>query len=221
MDYKTLPIAMADLKFIEGESAFSGYASVFGGDDSHGDTIHPGAYTDVLAAGSTVKMYFNHGWLRGEMPIGKMQLEQDEIGLRVVRAEFTPGLPAAAAVASGARHGTIDGLSIGFRPDAGSTKRKASGGGRDIFKIAHLKEVSVVDWPSDGAARMTDVRSAIDDAASLKEIESLLREAGGFSRTDACSLVARIKSMAHGERGAERKQLAGEIRELFQHHVGG
>ena len=50
-----------------------------------------------------------------------------------------------------------------------------------------------------------DVKSALEEAESLKEIESLLRDAGGFSRSDATSLVARIKSMTHGEREAEAK----------------
>lgn len=40
----------------------------------------------------------------------------------------------------------------------------------------------------------------IDRSESLKEIESLLRDAAGFSRADATALVSRIKSLSHGER---------------------
>jgi uncharacterized protein len=40
---------------------FSGYASVFGGVDSYGDTIAPGAFADTLAERDrTVKMRWNH-----------------------------------------------------------------------------------------------------------------------------------------------------------------
>lgn len=221
MEFMTISLADAQIKFAEGgDSAFTGYASVFGGVDSYGDTIHPGAFTDVLAQSDTVKMYFNHGWLKGELPIGKMKLAQDEIGLRVVKSEFTPGLRAAEDAAHAARHGTVDGLSIGWRPDPNGSKKKAEGRGRDIYRVAYLKEVSLVDWPADGMARISDVKSALDDAVSLKEIEALLREAGGFTRADATTLVARIKTLARGERDAEQKQ-ADELRSLFQRAMGG
>lgn len=219
MDFLTIDLKRANLKFADDGGAFTGYASVFGGVDSHGDTIHPGAYTDVLSAVDTVKMYFNHGWVKGEMPIGKMKLSQDDIGLKVERAEFTPGLRLAQDVSYAAKHGTVDGLSIGFRPDPETTKRKSEGRGRDIYRIAYLKEVSVVDWPSDGAARLTDVKAAIDEAESLKEVERLLRDAAGFTRADATALVSRIKSLARGERDAEVTG-AEEIRNLFQRITG-
>lgn len=216
MEFMTLALDQAQLKFEAGsDSAFTGYASVFGGIDSHGDTIHPGAFSDVLAKTDTVKMYFNHGWLEGELPIGLMKLSQDDYGLKVERAEFTPGLRMAQDVQQATRHGTVDGLSIGYRLEQTGARRKAEGKGRDIFKVAFLKEVSVVDWPSDGAARLADVKSAIEDAESLKQIEAVLRDAGRFSRADATALVARIKSLARGERDAESRQ-AEEIRGLFQ-----
>lgn len=220
MEFLTLDLSRTQLKFADdGGSAFTGYASVFGGTDTYGDTVHPGAFTEVLAESDTVKMYFNHGWLKGEMPVGKMKLSQDGYGLRVEHAEFTPGLEIAQQVAAAARHGTVDGLSIGYRPDPSGTKRKAEGRGRDIYKVAYLKEVSVVDWPADRAARMSSVKSAIDEAISLKEIEDLLCETAGYSRTDVGWLVSRIKSLARGERDAEKKQ-AEELRSLFQRFVG-
>lgn len=48
------------------------------------------------------------------------------------------------------------------------------------------------------------MKSAINDAESLKEIESILRDVGRFSRADATALVARIKSLTHGERDAKK-----------------
>jgi hypothetical protein len=50
-----------------------------------------------------------------------------------------------------------------------------------------------------------DVKSVIEGAESLKEIEACLRDAGGFSRTDATALVARIKFLSRGERADEAK----------------
>lgn len=218
MEFKSISLSDAELKFAP-ESGFTGYAAKFGGVDSYGDTIHPGAFSRVAGVETEVKMYFNHGWIKREIPIGKMRVVQDEHGLRVNSAEFTHGIRMADEAALAVRHQTVNGLSIGFRTKPDGTKRKSQGSGRDIFEIDFLKEVSVVDWPADGQA-LIDVKSSIDEAESLKEIESLLRDAAGFSRADACALVSRIKFLAHGERDAEAKRLADMVAAEFQRITG-
>lgn len=50
---------------------------------------------------------------------------------------------------------------------------------------------------------------------TIKELEGLLRDAGGFSRNDAKSLVARIKSFAHGERVQEDEETTKSIATLI------
>lgn len=221
MEFKQITLDEADLKFAaDGSlSAFKGYASVFGGVDSHGDTIHPGAYRHAIGDGAEVKMYFNHGWIKREIPIGKMFVREDERGLLVERAEFTKGIRMADEAALAVQHKTVNGLSVGFRIAADGYERKPEGG-RHIRKIAFLKEVSVVDWPSDRDA-LLDAKSAIEEAETLKDIESLLRDAAGFSRADACALVSRIKSLAHGDRDPETKLLADELAAAFQQFRAG
>lgn len=221
MEFKQISLADADLKFADDGSltAFSGYGAVFGGVDSYGDTIHPGAFKAAIGDGAEVKMYFNHGWIKRELPIGKMFVVEDERGLRVKSAEFTKGIKLADDVALAVKHRTVNGLSIGYRVSETGTKAKANGKGRDIHEIDFLKEVSVVDWPADQAA-VIDVKTAIDEAVSLKEIESLLRDAAGFTRADACALVSRIKSLAHGDRDAETKRLAELVAAEFQRFPG-
>jgi len=221
-EFKTLPLAKTQIKFTDNQSsAFSGYACVFGGIDEYGDTILPGAFAYTLAKSDTVKMYYNHRWMMSELPIGKMQLVEDETGLCVKYAEFTPGLPQAQAVANAIKHGTVDGLSIGFILKAGDFDYKNNSKGRTIKRITALQEVSVVDYPADNSARIIDVRNAINEAASLKHIEHILREAGSFSRNNACALVSRIKSLAHGERGQSSKadDLVNIIRQAFDQHL--
>lgn len=221
MEFKQISLADAGIKFADDGtmSAFTGYGAVFGGVDSYGDTIHPGAFKAAIGDGAEVKMYFNHGWLRRELPIGKMFVYEDERGLAVKSAEFTKGIKLADDVALAVKHKTVNGLSIGYRVNESSTKSKDHGKGRDIFQIDFLKEVSVVDWPADGNA-LLDVKSAIEEAESLKEIESLLRDAVGFSRADAVALVSRIKSLAHGDRDSEAKRLAAEVAAAFQRFPG-
>lgn len=46
---------------------------------------------------------------------------------------------------------------------------------------------------------IADYRSEIECAANLKNIEALLRDAGGFSRTDAKALISRIKSLSQSD----------------------
>lgn len=218
MEFKSISLGDAELKFAP-DTGFTGYASKFGGVDSYGDTIHPGAFGRVAGSEAEVKMYFNHGWIKREIPIGKMRVVQDDVGLRVTSAEFTRGIRMADEAALAVQHQTVNGLSIGFRVKPESTKRKKDGPGRDIYEIDFLKEVSVVDWPADGSA-VIDVKSSIEEAESLKEIESLLRDAAGFTRADACALVSRIKSLAHGDRDAETKRLAEMVAAEFQRFPG-
>lgn len=79
--------------------------------------------------------------------------------------------------------------------------------GRRLLKEIELIEISVVEDPADLGAKIGDVKSVLDTAKTYKEIEALLRDAGGLSRADATAVVARIKSLAHGERDAEMKEI--------------
>ena len=217
MEFKTIPLADAELKFVPDSGAFTGYAAKFGGVDSYGDTIHPGAFTGVAASEAEVKMYFNHGWIKREMPIGKMIVVQDDVGLRVKSAEFTAGIRMADEAALAVKHRTVNGLSIGYRVSEEKSKRKADGKGRDIFGIDFLKEVSVVDWPADGHA-LIDVKSFVEEAASLKTIEEMMEARFGLSQGESCALVARIKSLADGDRRSKTE--AAAIAEIFQRFPG-
>lgn len=208
MELKNLSLEAVEFKFDEGRSGtFSGYASVFGGVDSYGDTIMPGAYKKTLRKRARpVQLRWNH---YGDV-IGKwVEITEDEKGL-FVTGELTPGHSKAADVYALLKHGAISGLSIGYRP----VQIRELGDGKRELKEIELIEISVVESPADMAAQIGDVKSVIEGAESLKEIESLLRESGGFSRNDATALVSRIKSLAHGDREAEKQTAA--IAGLFQ-----
>lgn len=207
MKTKRLSLDEIDLKLADEGMKFSGYASVFNGVDSYGDTIAPGAYAKTLVGRSRpVRMRWNHF---GPV-IGKwVSLVEDEKGLRV-EGELTPGHSTAEDVYASMKHGAIDGLSIGYRPE----KSESLGEGRTLLKEINLIEVSVVEEPADLSARIGDVKSMLDQATSLKEIEAVLRDAG-WSRADATALVSRIKALGHGDRESEAID-AESIRRLFQ-----
>lgn len=193
---KTLKFDDVSLKMDGATGLFSGYASVFGGVDSYGDTIIKGAFEATLR-GAKPKMFFNHVW---DMPIGKWtKAKEDDHGL-FVEGELTPGLALASDVRAALKHGTLDGLSIGGYLKKGDYEETE--GGRIIRKWSNLAEVSPVVFPADGAARidLTSVKSTdiADDLVlieTIRDFEYFLRDAGNFSKGAAQALTARAKTL--------------------------
>ena len=215
--HKTIALSDVSLKMQGDTGKFSGYASVFGGVDTYGDTIARGAFVDTLAK-KMPKMFFNHQW---DMPIGKWtKAEEDSVGL-FVEGELTPGLAAATDVRAAMMHETLDGLSIGGMLRKGDYEEKD--GVRLIKKWSELVEVSPVVFPADGAARidLSSVKgqafgelllSEIEELETIREFECFLRDAGGLSKGVAKALATRAKNIFErrdaGE-DVEAKMLAG------------
>ena len=208
METKSLALDRLELKFDDSKMKFSGYASIFGGIDSYGDTIQAGAYANTLKnRARPIRMRWNH-W--GEI-IGKwILLEEDEKGLRV-EGELTPGHSVAGDVYASLKHGAIDGLSIGYRVKAFEQVNED----RRLLKEIDLIEISVVEEPADLGARIGDVKAVIEGSETLKEIESILRDAGGFNRIDAKALVSRIKSLSMRDVATEN-ELPKQISDVFE-----
>lgn len=196
METKQLNLSSLELKFVGEEMVFSGYASVFGGVDSYGDTIDPKAYDSTLVNRTrSIKLRWNHDGLI----IGKwLDISVDSKGL-LATGQLTPGHSKAIDVYASLKHGAIDGLSIGYVPRL----VEDLGNGNRLLKQIDLVEISVVEEPADLGAKIESVKSALDGCASLKEIESLLREAGRFSKADATALVSRIKRLTLGDLGVK------------------
>jgi hypothetical protein len=194
---KTLSLTDVDLK-VEGETGtFTGYASVFGGVDSYGDTIVKGAFESTLRNNGKPKMFFNHEWT---MPIGKWtSVKEDDHGL-LVKGELTPGLTLSADVRAAMKHGTLDGLSIGGYLKKGDYEDTE--GGRVIRKWSSLMEISPVAFPADSAARVdtssvkgAEFTDAIEEIETIRDLERFLRDAGSFSKGAAVALVARARAV--------------------------
>jgi HK97 family phage prohead protease len=207
---KTLSLNDASIKLDADTGRFAGYASVFGGVDSYGDTIIRGAYESTLRANGKPKMFFNHDSYG--LPIGKwLAAKEDEHGL-FVEGELTAGNPQADAVRAALKHGTVDGLSIGYYLKKGDFDEAEDG--RVIRKVSKLVEVSVVTFPADDAARvdLASVKSEdIEGLETIRDFERFLRDAGGLSKGLATALTSRAKLIfAPGEpaKDAEAKALA-------------
>lgn len=202
MEMKNLALAASEIKFgAEGSLKFEGYASVFDGVDSYGDTIVAGAYAKTLEnRDRPVQLRWNH---YGPV-IGKYtEMYEDEKGL-YVKGELTKGHAEAENVAALLRHGAISGLSIGY-----IVKDSEQDGIIRKLKEIDLLEISVVESPADNQAHISSIKSA----ESLKEIEAILRHKG-FSRNEATAIVAGIKKI-HGERDKKEDQQAADLIKNF------
>lgn len=203
---KTLKFDDADLKFKGDSGTFEGYASKWGGVDSHGDTILKGAFSKTLAK-TQPKMFWNHQW---DMPVGKwLDIGEDDTGL-FVKGELTPGLTLATDIRAAMKHGTLDGLSIGgfLRKDGYEEKD----GRRTIHEWSDLAEISPVAFPADGAARIDlnsvksiDFEALVPACKSEKEIERLLRDAG-LGKWEAMAIVSRVRAIVKGSDSLQEAQ---------------
>lgn len=218
---KTIPLSDVSLK-MDGETGkFSGYASVFGGVDSYGDTIVKGAFEYSLRKNGKPKMFFNHTW---DMPIGKwLSAKEDDHGL-FVEGELTPDLGLAADVRAAMKHGTLDGLSIGGFLKKGDYEETE--GGRIIRKWSSLMEVSPVVFPADKAARIdlgsvkgdyfaAELDEEIAAIETLRDFEHFLRDASGLSKGAAQALTARAKFI-FGSRDAAETDEAKQLAEVME-----
>jgi HK97 family phage prohead protease len=194
---KSLRLSDTNLKMSGESGVFEGYASVFGGVDSYGDTIEKGAFVETLKADGLPKMFFNHEWA---MPIGKWtQAQEDSTGL-YVKGELTPGLKLSDDIYAALKHGTLDGLSVGGFVKKADYEMK--GEIRHIKKWSKLAEISPVAFPADAAARIESVKGAdilelIENTENIREIEGLLRDAAGLSKGAAVALIARVKALSN------------------------
>jgi HK97 family phage prohead protease len=194
-----------EFKFNEEAGTFEGYASVFGGLDSYNDTVMKGAYEETLKERERpVRMRWNHF---GEV-VGKwLEIREDEKGL-YVKGQLTPNHSKANDIRALLKHGAIDGLSIGYF----IVDDEPNGyGGRNLKQI-ELIEISIVEEPADLGASITGIKSKLEKAESLADIEASLRDAG-FSRSSATALVSRIKTLA--QRDVEQ-EVAAEQKSAFQ-----
>lgn len=192
MEHKSLPLSNCEIKLDGDTGRFAGYASIFGGVDSYGDTIVKGAYDYTLRKNGKPKMFYGHeAW---KMPIGKwLKLSEDDTGL-YVEGELTLGMSTANDVHAALKHGTLDGMSIGYALSKDDYEQ-LDGGGRLIKRVTRLAEVSVVNFPADSGAKvdLESVKSALDDIETIRDFERFLRDAGGLSKGLTEALVSRAK----------------------------
>ncbi len=143
-----------EIKSMNADGTFEGFASLFGEEDLGRDVIEPGAFADSLNARGTsgIKMLFQHD---PNQPIGVWQeLKEVPRGL-YARGQLMIDVARAREVLSLMIAGALDGLSIGFRTI--KARKDANGGARYIEKV-DLWEISIVTFPMQPLARVSAVK---------------------------------------------------------------
>lgn len=195
MQTKRLDVGF-ELKAIGADGTVEGYGSVFGVRDNYDDVIAKGAFIQSLkdhkAAGTMPAMLWQHD---ADKPIGVWtEMVEDEKGLRIkgqLAMETVKGKEAHALLKMGA----LNGLSIGFMSKEWAYDRDTEV--RTLTAI-DLWEVSLVTFPANEKARVTNVKSA-DELQAPKDAEKVLRDAG-FSKSDATAFVSRVMRMGEVRR---------------------
>ena len=169
------------------EGAFSGYGSIFGNIDSANEIVSAGAFADSIKqyANSNVNLpvLWQHKY---DSPIGVYRkFTEDSIGLRVegeINLEVQQGREAYALL----KQGAISGLSIGYSVEQYEMDNQSN---IRILKALNLYEVSLVTFPANDRARVTDVKSIY----TVRDLEKFLRDAG-LSRGEALGVASRFKA---------------------------
>jgi uncharacterized protein len=194
MELKYLERAF-ELKAIDAAGIFTGYVSVFNNVDLGGDIVLPGAFTDTLAAwkakGTLPPVLWQH---RTGEPLGPfLEMREDSIGLWVKGQLLVDDVPRAKEARALLQAKAINGMSIGYVSRDDSWDRVT-----DVrtIKKADLYEGSIVTFPMNPMAGVSDVKTLLSGIQTLADAERLLRDAGGFSKADAVALVSRIKSLS-------------------------
>jgi HK97 family phage prohead protease len=164
MERKVL-ITPFKLKSLTKSGQFTGRASVYGNTDSYGDVVMPGAFTQSLKdLGGEIVVLNQHN---PSDPIGKAELIDTPTSLNAV-GQLVLDLASAKEAYVRLQNGLIDGISIGYEV----LKEVYVGNVRQLQEIK-LWEISLVTFPANQFARVTDVKGDTESRRLLRTIRTL------------------------------------------------
>lgn len=197
---------------------FAGYGAVFGNLDAYGDVIVPGAFKTTLREWKTKKtlppMLLQHGgWMMVDtdsIPIGKWTaMEEDETGLRVEGKLINLDTDLGRRVYGAMKEGVLDGMSIGYRAKKFTMGTKPDEPRRKL-EVVDLIELSIVTFPANGKARVSDIKG-LESIKTIRDFEGFLRDVGGFSNA-AARAIAAGGFKASDPRDEDEAEIAAQLR---------
>lgn len=186
MEYKTISENFLVKSDKSKNTVISGYASVFNVVDNQNDIVEKGAFTDTIT--EKVRLLWQHDQLK---PIGIIKaLHEDSYGLKV-EAEINNRTICGNEAAELVKQKAITSLSIGFRiKDFAYNKQ-----GIRLLKKLDLAEISLVTFPANVNANITDVKGVTNNSitTSLAKLEKLVCQLISL-RAENVILLANCKS---------------------------
>lgn len=201
------------IKSVNAEGEFEGYGSVFGVKDSYSDIVVKGAFSRSLKEweekGRFPAMLWQHSMSE---PIGiYTEMREDETGLYVKGRLLIEGDELAKRAHTHLKAGSLGGLSIGY-----TLNEYDYDGEKEAFilKDIDLWEVSLVTFPANDEARISDVKNTLEHGQTPRpsEVEKALREVG-FSRSQAKGFMSQGFS-ALSPREAEVDEALNAVKSL-------
>lgn len=191
-----------EAKDVSAEGEFEGYASTFGNVDQGGDVVEPGAFIESVVAakndGRNIPMLWQHDQRE---PIGIWKdIAEDRKGLYVKGQLLIDADPLAKRAHGLLKAKALGGMSIGYRiPAGGAEPHEKKPGIMRLVKV-DLREISLVTMPMNIQARVTTVKSILDDGKlpTVREFEEFLRESG-FSKTLATAIAGKATPHLRGD----------------------
>lgn len=178
------------IKAVSETGEFEGYGSVFGVKDSYSDIVVKGAFQKSLAKwkeqGSLPALLWQH---KMDEPIGVYtEMSEDENGLKLKGRLLINDDPLAKRAHAHLKAGSISGLSIGY-----SLNEYDYDSEKDAFILKELDlwEVSLVTFPANEEARISDVKTAVKSGEIPQPslVERCLRDVG-FTRSQSKAFMA-------------------------------
>jgi HK97 family phage prohead protease len=206
------------IKSISDSGEFEGYGSIFGIKDSHSDIVVRGAFTKSLnkwiEKGRFPALLWQHNM---DEPIGVYtEMKEDENGLYLKGRLLIDDDPLAKRAHAHMKAGSLSGLSIGYvLEDYDYDNEKEA----FVLKDIDLWEVSLVTFPANDEARISNVKNAFERGQTPRpsEMEKALREVG-LSASQAKGFMAKgYKAISPREAGsAETRESLNHIKTLFK-----
>lgn len=179
------------IKSVNEKGEFEGYGSIFGNKDSYDDIVVAGAFKSSLERwqekGRLPALLWQHNM---QEPIGVYtEMREDDVGLYVKGQLLIEDDPLAKRAHAHMKAGSLSGMSIGYVLNDWEYDREKEAW---LLKEIDLWEVSLVTFPANDEARISNVKSALDrgEMPRPSDVERALREVG-FSKAQAQAFMAK------------------------------
>jgi HK97 family phage prohead protease len=185
-------------KFDAEKRTVSGLLAVFGNKDLDGDIFDSSAFDEQLAGGSIkVPMLWQHNWWE---PIGSGIVSKVEAGLHF-EAKLTEGVQKANEALALAKDAVIDSFSVGFKL---FERERDNARQANILKRAEVIEGSMVTFPANPLATISEVKSKGDVSQLKREMSDILREAGYSRKLVNAVMAGNIDDLCEADEDAAK-----------------